>query len=190
MEEIEVWKDIIGYEKIYQISNFGRVKRLKRFVNHTKGVLKLKEKILRCEFHKSGYIRCHLRKNGVVKKVFVHRIVAYHFIENTNNKPFVNHKDCNKRNNNISNLEWCTDIENKKHAYENNIMYKSSGTNHYMCKLSFHKIQAIRRLNNINPKFNVQRLALKLNVHKTTIRNIITGRTHKSTITLSNENKN
>ena len=97
----EEWKDIKGYEGKYQVSNLGRIKSLN--YNHTK-----KEKILDIKPRKDGYMYVGLFKNGKRKSFKVHRLVAEVFIENPNKYPVINHKDENKSNNCISNLEWCT----------------------------------------------------------------------------------
>lgn len=95
----EIWKDIKGYEGLYQISNLGRVKSL-RFN---------KEMIMKIHIPKNNwYPVIHLRKNGVSKTIKIHRIVAQTFILNPNNLPIVNHKDENKTNNCVDNLEWCS----------------------------------------------------------------------------------
>lgn len=96
----EIWKDIVDYEGLYQVSNLGRVKSLVR-----KGVLK--EKMLKPFIHQKGYLQIGLHKNGKYIKYLVHRLVAEAFIPNPNNLPEVNHKDENKQNNVVSNLEWC-----------------------------------------------------------------------------------
>lgn len=92
----EEWKDIEGYEGLYQVSNTGLVKNKKR------------EKVLALEPSNCIYLRVHLWKNGVGKHYLVHRLVAEAFIDNPNNLPQVNHKDEDKTNNNVDNLEWCT----------------------------------------------------------------------------------
>ena len=96
----EVYKDIEGYEGLYQVSNKGRVKSLKN--NKTK-----KEKILK-PFIVKGYLQVILCKNNTIKGLKIHRLVAKSFIENPNNYPCVNHKDECKTNNVVENLEWCT----------------------------------------------------------------------------------
>lgn len=93
----EIWKDIEGYEGKYQVSNMGRIKFLKF----------KKIRILRSEKDVNGYLRVTLHKNGIIKRYKVHRLVAQAFIPNPNNLPQVNHKDEDKTNNNVSNLEWC-----------------------------------------------------------------------------------
>ena len=92
---MEIWRDIEGFDG-YQISNEGRVRSFKRG----------KEKILKAQINK-GYLQLELRKNGVRKKEFIHRLVAQAFIPNPQNLPEVNHKDENKTNNCVENLEWC-----------------------------------------------------------------------------------
>lgn len=98
----EVFLDIEGYEGLYQVSNLGNVKSL---VNN-KGVSR--EKILKLEICSDGYKRVMLCKNKTKKRFKIHRLVAQSFIENPNNYPCVNHKDENKQNNVVENLEWCT----------------------------------------------------------------------------------
>ena len=96
-ENEEVWKDIVGYEGLYQVSDKGRVRSLKFG----------KERILRSRRDGCGYLQVILCKNGEMKTFRIHRIVAQAFILNPNNLPEVNHKDENKINNSVENLEWC-----------------------------------------------------------------------------------
>lgn len=101
----EVWKNIKGYEGLYQVSNLGRVKSL---VFRNNVCCLNKEKILSLNKQKKGYISVILCKNGKPKMFYVHRLVADAFIPNPNNLPQVNHKDENKENNCEDNLEFCT----------------------------------------------------------------------------------
>lgn len=117
---MEVWKDIPGYEGLYQVSNTGKIKRLARFkynpmCKDSKQLIP--EKILKSGI-RTGYCVVPLLKDGVRKTYSVHRIVAHVFIPNPENKRTVNHKDGNKTNNNVDNLEWNTDSENLMHAIE------------------------------------------------------------------------
>lgn len=98
---IEIWKDIEGYEGVYQISSLGRVRSLN--YNHTGEI-----KIIKLQDNGKGYLRAHLHKNNKTKKYMVHRLVAQAFIPNPDNLPFINHKDENSHNNTLNNLEWCT----------------------------------------------------------------------------------
>lgn len=93
----EIWKDIKDYENLYQGSNLGRVKSIKFG----------KERILKTFKNKDGYLQVGLWKNNKRKIFLVHRLVAQAFLDNPNNLPEVNHKDENKLNNVVSNLEWC-----------------------------------------------------------------------------------
>lgn len=102
----EVWKDIEGYEGLYQVSNLGRIKSLCR-----EGCF------LGVFYNRKGYARCRLYKDGKGRNFRVHRLVAMTFIPNPDNKPEVNHIDGNKRNNCVTNLEWVTSSENHVHAY-------------------------------------------------------------------------
>lgn len=116
----EIWKDIKNFEGSYQVSNLGRVKSLSRKRNRIYGVVR--ERILRAGINRDGYA-CVILFNKLGKKGFkVHRLVAKAFVLNNENKPQINHKDGNKCNNNISNLEWVTHSENALHAIENNLM--------------------------------------------------------------------
>lgn len=117
----EMWKDILGYEGLYQISSIGRVKSLPR-IN--------KNRVIQQEIYKKpsrlpkGYLRIGLCKNGKTTYYAIHRLVAEAFIPNPENKPCVNHKDCNTSNNNKENLEWVTYEENnnfKNHNLKRNI---------------------------------------------------------------------
>ena len=100
----EIWKDIEGYEGLYQVSNKGQVKSLKRYRNNGNGKYLQKEKILKSYIGKNGYCIVDLYKNGKRKKCLLHRLVAEAFIYNPQNKPCINHIDCHKTNNNINNL--------------------------------------------------------------------------------------
>lgn len=94
----EIWKDITDYEGLYKVSNLGRVKSLKND----------KEKILKPVISSNGYLFVNLCKQGKQKPTNIHRIVAKAFIPNPNNLPIINHKDEDKTNNCVNNLEWCT----------------------------------------------------------------------------------
>jgi hypothetical protein len=117
----EVWKDIKGYEGIYQVSNIGNIKSLEREVPNKRfpGVTNiLKEKRLKPGLSSSKYMTVVLSDGIKIKTFSLHRLIACAFIENNENKPYINHKDGDKLNNIFSNLEWCTASENGKHAHK------------------------------------------------------------------------
>lgn len=113
----EQWKDIKGYEGLYQVSNYGKVKRLEhKECNSIQEVRILPERILKQTFNFRGYLKVGLSKDNKTKHVFVHRLVAGAFIDNPNNYPQVNHKDEDKTNNCVDNLEWCTNLYNANYG--------------------------------------------------------------------------
>lgn len=104
----EIWVDVKGYEGYYQVSNKGQVRSLDRTVTGSHGKpVKVPGCVLKGEICK-GYKRVNLAKDGKVKHMQVHRLVALHFITNLEELPIINHKDENRLNNDSSNLEWCT----------------------------------------------------------------------------------
>ena len=116
----EIWKDVVGFENLYQVSNLGRVKRKKGETIYKDGrIAHFSETVLKPTIFKKGYLMVYLSKNSIKKTKQVHRIAAEAFIPNPDRKETVNHKDCNKLNNNVSNLEWMTNLENIQHSIEN-----------------------------------------------------------------------
>lgn len=123
----EIWKDIAGYEGLYQASNFGRVKALKRPISYinkygnptntfTKEHIMHPSNVGRGWKEHNGYLSVALQVKNKQKRYNVHRLVAQAFIPNPENKPQVNHIDGNKHNNRVDNLEWATREENMRHA--------------------------------------------------------------------------
>lgn len=108
--EKEIWKDVVGHEGLYQVSNLGRVKSLPR-----NGTI-LTEKIIKPHLLKSGYLQVELSKNNKMHGYRVHRLVAESFVLNPEQKECVNHIDGDKTNNKVENLEWVTRSENQLHA--------------------------------------------------------------------------
>lgn len=114
----EIWKDVLGYEDFYQISNCGNIKSKDRVIYDSNGSLLRVNKSKTMRFRFGVYKMIGLNKNKNQSQFLVHRLVALHFIPNPNNKSDVNHLDGDKYNNNDWNLEWNTSSENQKHAYE------------------------------------------------------------------------
>ena len=107
--EDEIWCPIKGYESLYEVSDQGRVRSLKFG----------KERILKPGRNPEGYLVVCLCKNGEIKQCLVHRLVAQTFIPNPDNLPQVNHKDEDKENNSVQNLEWCTNKYNSNYGTRN-----------------------------------------------------------------------
>ena len=118
----EIWKDIEGYEGLYQVSNYGRVRSLDRYVKQNHNTKQLKKgKIIKQQKGHKGYLILSLCKDKKRKTFKVHRLVAQAFIPNLENKPQVNHINGDKTDNRIENLEWATNGENGLHAYKNGL---------------------------------------------------------------------
>ena len=109
----EIWKDIEGYEGLYQVSNLGRIKSVKRTKPNG---YQIKVRFLKPSIDKDGYSRVVLSRDGESTTYQVHRLVAFAFVRKEHQKPEVNHIDENKSNNEDSNLEWCTRKENINHG--------------------------------------------------------------------------
>ena len=106
---IEEWRDVVGYEGLYQVSNTGLVKSVTRIIKHKLlGKKTVNERILKPFTNELGYSHVRLSRGNTQKHKLIHRLVGESFISNPDNLPCINHKDENPRNNNIENLEWCT----------------------------------------------------------------------------------
>ena len=155
----EIWKDIPNYEGLYQVSNLGRVK--------STPICKHKKPRILKNIPRNGYFSVILCDGKTQKNVFVHRLVAECFVPNPENKPIVNHIDGNKSNPHFSNLEWCTQKENVRHAWKTGLVDKEKKIEH-MRRLGINKIGLIKRwgLNNkeIIGQQNVQEPSEELEV--------------------------
>lgn len=164
----EEWRDIEGYEGIYQISNLGRVRSLSRIVARNRGGPKKQAgQILSITVRKGPYLGVTLSKNGRKKNFTIHRLLARHFIANPAGLAEVNHIDGNKFNNCLSNLEWVTHGGNSKHAYDLGLNKGPWGEKNFSSKLTALSVQAIRTLIacGVEQKF----LASHYGVHNSTI---------------------
>ena len=107
----EEWRDIAGYDDYYQVSSFGRVKSLERYIQQSDGMkapYRIPPKILKTKRSPNGYLFVHLSKDGKAHPHRIHRMVAEAFIPNPEGLPSVNHKNEDKTDNRVENLEWCT----------------------------------------------------------------------------------
>lgn len=130
----EEYRDIEGYEGLYQVSNLGNVKSLERMKWNGRGYQKVPERILKPRKNGYGYLQVNLNKEGKKSTYRVHRLVAEAFLENSENLPEVNHKDECKTNNNVSNLEWCTREYNINFGTRNKRVAESNTGNPKMSK--------------------------------------------------------
>ena len=115
----EIWKPINGYEEHYEVSNLGRVRSIDRMIMKM-GKLRPRKGVIKnlTPHYKNGYYSVLLKVQGVEKRLFIHRLVAIHFIPNPENKKEVNHKEGIKSKNTVEDLEWATPKENSNHAYD------------------------------------------------------------------------
>ena len=164
----ETWKPIEQLKGKYEISNLGKIRGVR-----SKKVLKLFES-------NAGYLQARVHKgNNINITVYVHRLVAMAFIPNSENKRDVNHKDGNKLNNFVGNLEWVTPKENTEHAQKMGLM-NVQGENHPRAKLTEQDVKNIRHSYiRGSREFGLSSLARKYGVEKNAIYNIIHCRTWK-----------
>ncbi len=165
----ELFRDIEGYEGLYQISNLGNVRSFKAVSKG--GNLK--------PVYRKGYLTVTLRKNGVSKIHSIHRLIATAFIPNPDNLPCVNHKDGNKLNNDLSNLEWCTYSHNNKHAYKTGLKNYAftGGENSANHKLTESEVKFIRENYKKNDAiYGGRALAKRFNVSDSCISSVMLGK--------------
>ncbi|WP_405101481.1 NUMOD4 domain-containing protein [Oceanobacillus sp. FSL H7-0719] len=174
MNKGKIWKDIKGYEGLYQVSKWGRVKSLKR--KNLAGTY-MKERMFDVYPNNQGYYMVKLSKEGKGRDVSVHRLVAETFIPNPDNKPQVNHIDGNPMNNKVTNLEWVTPQENIDHAWDTGLN-KNRGEAHSNAKLNEEKVKEIRSLHRLDI-YSVKELSEKFKVSIGAIYNVISYRTWK-----------
>lgn len=171
MERVEEWRDVVGYEQHFQVSNFGRI------------YSKRTNKILSQGTSKTGYAVLSTRiggRNGICKCFKVHVLVARAFVPNPQNKPIVNHKDGNKLNNNDNNLEWSTHRENTIHASQMGLLNPVKGEDNKFSKLTEDIVKYCRNVYiPKDKKFGALALSKKFGVSKTTMQSAINGESWK-----------
>lgn len=155
-KEKEEWRDVIGYEGHYKISNKGNVYSVK-----SSKLLKLSSN--------GRYSFVSLCLNGECKHTGIANIVALHFVPNPDNKPCVNHINGVKDDNSSTNLEWCTTKENNAHARRERL-WNMYGENCHLSRLTYEDVLVIRSLNGIMPNFLI---AEYFGVHRDTVCNIL-----------------
>ena len=122
----EIWRPVVGYEGLYEVSNTGQVRSVGRYyVNSLGKRFFLKGKILSLSDNGRGYLRTVLKKDNKESSKYIHRLVAEAFILNVDGLPAVNHKDEDKTNNSVDNLEWCTAKYNNNYGTKNERVIKT-----------------------------------------------------------------
>lgn len=175
--ENEIWKDVIGYEGLYQVSSFGNVRSVDRQVEYEdKNGMEPRKAIFPGRNLRKSFWGCYYRvrfsKNGKKIGFSIHRIVATMFVPNPQNHEYINHKNGNKLDNYFENLEWVTASENQFHALETGL--KRRDANSKLTKEDVHNIR-------IHPiKYgSIEMLAKKYSVKRLTISNIVHNKSWK-----------
>lgn len=168
MEDLqnEIWKDVAGYDGLYQISSIGRFRSFAKKKTVTKYGIK----------NKDGYYVTSMMKKGIRHIVTIHRLVAIHFIPNPENKQCINHKNGIKTDNRVENLEWCTTQENTEHAKINNLILK--GENNPKSIFTEEQVREIKRKYKKNV-YSQNMLARDYNCSRSAICHIVMGKTWK-----------
>lgn len=154
------WRHMVGYEDRYIISEYGDVFSF------------VKKRLLIHIVNKQGYHLVPLTKNAKIKIMFVHRAVAFTFIPNVDNKPFVNHLNSKKDDNHYKNLEWCTALENIRHRINNTIVNYAFGERHGNAKITKKAAIAIFKSSGTSSQ-----VAKKFGISAVTVRKIKCGTT-------------
>lgn len=162
---MEIWKDIKGFRELYQVSNLGRVRR--------KDTLKVLKPLNISKGYK-GVRLYETTEKAVTKKI--HRLVAEYFIENSLNLPQVNHKDGNKSNNKVDNLEWCSNEYNMNHAIVNSLI--KQGEERFNSKCTEASLLLLQDL--IDYGFTIKQLSIVYGINKNCMKEIVKGRTYKN----------
>lgn len=173
--ETEIWKNVLGYEQSYEVSNFGVIRTKARSIiiigkGNGERPHNIKQKIKKERIAINGYVTVALVKDSVSYNTYVHRIIAQSFIPNPNNYRCVNHKNGIKTDNRIENLEWCDHSYNNLHALDNNLRT----TRKNMTKHFINEVLSLKQVGLTNEK-----IAIQLNSSEARVHGIVSGATYK-----------
>lgn len=168
----EIWKDIPGYDSYYQVSNYGRVRSWRNAQHGRRG----EPRIRKVHEDDNGYYTITLSDDTVNKSYKVHQVVAKVFIPNPEEKPCINHKDSDRGNNHVDNLEWCTYQENMDHAIKNGRIKR--GEKAGRSKLTRNQVLQIRSIYE-NGWFDKDQIAEAYNMNSEYIMKIIRNQAWK-----------
>lgn len=175
----EEWRDVVGFEGLYQISNLGRVKSLPLIIKYQEKERQSPERLRKVQKTCHGYLFVRLKKGGKNQHKTIHRMIAEAFIPNPNNYPCVNHIDSNRLNNTIKNLEWCTYAHNERWAWETNDKWNKTIPKRQPMN---HKWVAVGILNDkgdvIKSFKSIRSASIEMRVNITGISNCIKGKSH------------
>jgi hypothetical protein len=174
---VEDWRDVVGYEDRYEISNFGNL-RSKSYLKKGRNVngefsFITQPRLMKPTVNGNGYLSVYLSRDGESANFVIHRLVAITFLENPDNLPVVNHKDCDKTNNRVDNLEWCTQQHNVKHSYESGTK-TNLGDKHPRRVLNSEIVCKMRKM--FSEGIGVQKIADHFGFRYDTTKSAITGK--------------
>lgn len=182
-ESVERWKPVVGFDGVYSISDLGRLRREVTASNSKAGF------ILTPFRRPSGYCCYTVWRDGKMRTLLVHRLIAQAFISNPDGKPHINHRDGVRSNNAIDNLEWCTARENVRHAMEvlGHVPFKGHqpfGERHYKARLTQQQVDDIRA-RHLAGRINQAAIGREFGVSKKTINSLIKGASWKRSLPVS-----
>jgi len=174
----ETWKEIPGFEGYYEANNLGIIRSIDRVVpNGRYGTVKAKSKILKPALSQDGYLRCALSKERKLKSFPVHRLVCMAFYGLVPNGMEINHKDGNKINNCIDNLEYITHKQNIQHAFDNKLMLPKRGELNGMSKVTEADVIEIRKIASSGGRYYGRKaLSKRFGITEGHVKDIVTRR--------------